>query len=171
MVSSKAATVDAYLRELPDDRRAVVAAVRAVVNKHLPKGYVEVMRWGMITWEVPLSVVPDTYNGQPLAYAALAAQKNSYSLYLMGPYAFPDVLTALQDGFAAAEKRLDMGKSCVRFKSLEALPLPVIGKAIASIPLKTFVAATARVAPAKASAATSRRAAPSATRSSRRRPS
>lgn len=169
MVSSKATTVAAYLRELPAERREVVEAVRAIVNKHLPKGYVEVMRWGMITWEVPLSVAPDTYNGQPLSYAALAAQKGGYSLYLTGAYAFPDVLAAIKDGFAAAEKRLDMGKSCIRFKTLEALPLPVIGKAIASVPLKTFVAATAQGARAKPSAATSRRAAPSATRSSPRR--
>jgi hypothetical protein len=169
MASSQAATVAAYLAELPADRRAIVSAVRTVVNKHLPKGYVEVMSWGMITWEVPLRVAPDTYNGQPLGYAALAARKGSYSLYLMGAYAFPDVLKALQDGFASAGKRLDMGKSCVRFKTLEALPLDVIGKAIASVPLKTFVAATAQGARAKASAATSRRAAPSATRSSPRR--
>ena len=83
MVSSAAATVEAYLAELPPERRAVVATVRALVNAHLPEGYVEGMHWGMIGWVIPLSRYPVTYNKQPLIYAALAAQKNNYALYLM----------------------------------------------------------------------------------------
>ena len=83
MVSSKAKTVEDYLDELPPDRRAVVSAVRDLVNANLPEGYVETMNWGMIAWEVPLSRYPVTYNKQPLGYVALAAQKNAYSLYLM----------------------------------------------------------------------------------------
>ena len=84
MVSSKAQTVPEYLAELPAERRAVIAAVRKVVRKHLPKGYVEAMNWGMICYEIPLKRYPITYNKQPLSYAALAAQKNNYALYLMG---------------------------------------------------------------------------------------
>ena len=83
MAKSNAATVQEYLDELPEDRRAVVAAVRDVVLRHLPKGYGENMNWGMISYEIPLERYPDTYNGQPLSYMALAAQKNHYALYLM----------------------------------------------------------------------------------------
>lgn len=138
MAMSKAATVEAYLDELPDERRAVVAAVRDAVKKKLPKGYREAMASGMITWSIPLDEYPDTYNKQPLCYAALAAQKNYYALYLMGCYT-GDQEQALRDGFAKAGKKLDMGKSCVRFKKLEDLPLDVIGKVIASTPPKKFI--------------------------------
>jgi hypothetical protein len=86
MASSKAATVDAYLAELPEDRRAVVSAVRDVVLRSLPAGYEESMAFGMIGYGVPLARYPDTYNGQPLSYAAIAAQKSYYALYLMGAY-------------------------------------------------------------------------------------
>ena len=136
MATSKAATVDEYLAELPPERRTVVAKVRDVVRRNLPKGYAESMNWGMICWELPLSKYPDTYNGQPLAYAALAAQKNYYSLYLMNEYG--DGKT-LREEFTKAGKKLDMGKSCVRFKSLDDLPLDVIGKAIASTPPEKLI--------------------------------
>ena len=74
MSRSKAKTVEAYLEELPDDRRAEIAAVRTLVRKHLPKGYEECMNYGMISWQVPLAKYPNTYNEQPLGYLALAAQ-------------------------------------------------------------------------------------------------
>jgi uncharacterized protein DUF1801 len=86
MVQSKAKTVQEYLDELPEERRAVVEAVRKVIRKHLPKGYVEAMNWGMISYQILLKRYPETYNGQPLSCAALAAQKNNYSLYLMSAY-------------------------------------------------------------------------------------
>ena len=89
------------------------------------------MNYGMISYQVPLERYPDTYNGQPLAYVALAAQKHYYSLYLMNVYNDYAVETTLVDGFQKAGKRLDMGKSCVRFKNLEDLPLEVIAKVIA----------------------------------------
>ena len=82
MVSSTASTVSEYLASLPPERRAVIAAVRKLIRRNLPKGYREAMNFGMITYEIPLTRYPETYNGQPLAYAALAAQKNKYSLYL-----------------------------------------------------------------------------------------
>jgi hypothetical protein len=82
VVSSKAATVDQYLAELPADRLAEIERVRDVINEALPAGYREGMAWGMIGWAIPLERYPNTYNRQPLAYAALAAQKNSNSLYL-----------------------------------------------------------------------------------------
>lgn len=139
MASSKAATVDAYLDELPEDRREVMAAVRKVVKKNLPKGYKETMGYGMITYCIPLSQYPGTYNKQPLCYAGLAAQKSHYSLYLMTSYS-GDQEQVLRDGFAKAGKKLDLGKSCLRFKKLDDLPLDVIGKVIAATPPQEFIA-------------------------------
>lgn len=138
MASSKAETVEQYLQELPEDRRAVVSTVRDVVVRNLPAGYTETMNWGMISYEIPLSDYPDTYNGQPLGYAALAAQKNYYALYVM-TYMVPAQEKWLRDEFQKAGKKLDMGKSCLRFKKLDDLPLDVIGKVIASTPPAEFI--------------------------------
>ncbi|MGH7719026.1 MAG: DUF1801 domain-containing protein [Gemmatimonadaceae bacterium] len=139
MVSSKARTVDQYLAELPPERRAVVAKVRDTVRRNLPKGYEETMR-GMISYEIPLSRFPKTYNGLPLAYAALAAQKNYYALYLMNVYGDAKREAWFRSEFKKAGKKLDMGKSCVRFKALDDLPLDVIGQTIASTPPDELIA-------------------------------
>jgi len=139
MASRCATTVAQYLRELPADRRRIIAAVRAVIRRNLPAGYHEVMSWGMITYEVPLSRFPDTYNGRPLMYAALASQKNYCTLHMMAVYGSPERLAALKAGFQDAGKKLDMGKACIRFRSLEDLPLDAIGDAIAGVPLDRFV--------------------------------
>ena len=140
MARSSATTVEAYLDELPAERRAVVSAVRDVVLQRLPAGYEETMNWGMIAYEVPLARYPDTYNGQPLSYAALAAQKNYYALYLTAAYQDETGEQQLRDAFAAAGKRLDMGKSCIRFRRLEDLPLDVVGDVVASTPPDAFIA-------------------------------
>ena len=100
MVSSAAKTVDGYLRELPADRREVISRVRTVVRKHLPRGYEESMGFGMITWSVPLSRLAETYNKQPLMYAALAAQKNFNAIYLMGVYGDAERARRFTEGFA-----------------------------------------------------------------------
>jgi len=139
MVMSKAATVGDYLAELPADRRRTISAVRAVVRKNLPKGYKETIGYGMICYTVPLSIYPQTHNCQPLCYAALAAQKNYCALYLMNVYGDAPTAKAFREGFKKAGKKLDMGKSCVRFKTADDLPLDVIGKTIAATPLKAFV--------------------------------
>ncbi len=97
------------------------------------------MTWGMPSYEIPLSRYPTTYNKKPLAYAALAAQKNYFSLYLMGVYAGSGEETSLRDEFEAAGKKLDMGKSCIRFTKLDDLPLHVIGKAIAATPVDDYI--------------------------------
>ena len=140
MVASRATTVAEYLAELPADRRKVIAAVRAVVRRNLPAGYKELVGYGMICYSVPLSSYPDTYNGQPLCYAALAAQKHYFALYLMSVYGDAARTTALQDAFKKAGKKLDMGKSCVRFRTLDDLPLDAIGHTIAATPVKAFIA-------------------------------
>ena len=139
MASSKAATVEQYLAELPDDRRAEIERVRDAVNAALPAGYSEEIGYGMIGWVIPLADYPDTYNKQPLAYAALAAQKNYNSLYLNCAYASPERTERLKAAFARAGKKLDMGKSCIRFKSAGELPLDVIGDEIASTPPQQFI--------------------------------
>jgi hypothetical protein len=139
MATSAAKTVEAYLAELPPERRAVVAAVRDHVNAHLPPGYVEGMGYGMIGWTIPLARYGKTYNGQPLCYAGLAAQKNNYSLYLMGCYMDSDEDKALRAAYARAGKKLDMGKSCLRFKSLDGLLLDDIGRIIASMPVDAYI--------------------------------
>lgn len=149
MASSAAVTVAEYLAELPPERRAVVAAVRDVVRRALPAGYEEQVGWGMLTYVVPLARYPTTYNGQPLSYVALAAQKQHYALYLTTPYQDPAALARLRDGFARAGKKLDMGKSCVRFKRLEDVPLDVVADIIADTPPDAFIAQyeAARTAP------------------------
>jgi len=139
MASSSAATVQDYLAELPPERREVISAVRSLVRKHLPKGYEEKMGWGMICWQVPLKKYPDTYNGQPLGYAALAAQKNGYSLYLMAVYV-EEGRNPLQAAYKAAGKKLDMGKSCLRFKKLDDLVPQAIGTLIASLTPDQYIA-------------------------------
>ena len=139
MVQSAAATVDEYLAELPEDRRAVVAAARDLVLRHLPAGYTETMGFGMICYGIPLSTYPDTYNGQPLCYAALAAQKRHYALYLMNVYQDGDQERQLREAFAARGLKLDMGKSCLRFRRLEDLALDAVGAAIASTPPPVFI--------------------------------
>lgn len=139
MAKSEAATVEEYLDELPEERREVVARVREVILRNLPRGYRETMNWGMVCYEVPLENYPDTYNGQPLGYAALAAQKNYVALHLMCAYQDSELEKKLREGFARAGKKLDMGKSCIRFKRLEDLPLEVIGEAVASTPPEKFI--------------------------------
>lgn len=139
MASSSAETVEEYLSELPDDRRDAIEAVRRTVLDNLPDGYVEVMNWGMISYEVPLDTYPDTYNKKPLMYAALASQKNHMALYLTAVYADEAGRDKFVADYKATGKKLDMGKSCVRFKSLEQLPLDVVGNAIASTSVADFI--------------------------------
>jgi hypothetical protein len=138
MGASSARTVDEYLAELPTDRRPIVATVRDVVLRSLPPGYEEAMNFGVICYQVPLARYPNTYNDQPLCYAALAAQKHHYALYLMGGYG-DDQQKTLRIEFERAGKKLDMGKSCVRFRTLDDLPLQVIGDFVASIPPEKYI--------------------------------
>ena len=140
MARSTATTAEEYLAELPEDRRAEVRAVYDVVRAHMPAGYGETIAWGMIAWGVPLSRYPDTYNGQPLGYAALAAQKQYHSLYLMGAYTDPAQEARLREAFERAGKKLDMGKSCIRFRRADDLPLAAIGEIVASMPPDAFIA-------------------------------
>lgn len=141
---SDAATVEDYLGSLPRERRSAIAAVRMVILDNLPDGYEETMNWGMITYQVPLEIAPDTYNGRPLMYAGLASQKNHMTIYLTSIYADDESGTSFAAAYRDTGKRLDMGKSCVRFRTLEDLPLELIGAEIASLPIDDFVALAGR---------------------------
>ncbi len=137
---SDAASVEEYLDSLPADRREAISTVREGILGALPDGYVEEMRWGMISYEVPLAIQPDTYNGKPLMYAALASQKRHMAIYLSGVYADPEARERFEAAYRATGRRFDMGKSCVRFRRLDDLPLEVIEDAIARHPVDDFVA-------------------------------
>jgi hypothetical protein len=131
--------VEEYLANLPEDRREALSVVRSAILDHLPDGYEEEMRWGMICYEVPLAIQPDTYNGKPLMYAALASQKRHMAVYLSGVYADPTAREDFEQAYGATGKRMDMGKSCVRFRRVDDLPLDVIGDAIARYEVEDFV--------------------------------
>lgn len=114
--------------------------MRQLVRDNLPSGYDEVMQWGMISYVVPLSVYPDTYNKQALGYVSLASQKNYMTLYLLGVYADSDLEKRLREGYAKAGKKLDFGKSCLRFKSLDDFLPEVVGPIIAAVPMEDHIA-------------------------------
>lgn len=152
MVSSKATTVDAYLASLPEDRRAAIAKVREAILASLPAGYEEGMQYGMIGYHVPLSRFPDTYNGQALGVAALASQKQHMALYLSAVYGDPKAQASFVERYRATGKELDMGKSCVRFKKLEDLPLDVVADAIAACSVDRLIELHEAVHAAKRSA-------------------
>ncbi len=139
---SEAKTVAAYLAALPAERLKALSEVRKIILSNLPKGYVEAMNWGMISYEVPLAINSKTYNGQPLMYAALASQKNHMAVYLCSIQCMPGALKAFKASWKA--KKLDMGAACVRFQKLHDLDLESIGRAIASTPVKDFITASAR---------------------------
>jgi hypothetical protein len=140
MAGSKAPTPEAYLDELPPERARLVSRLRNLINANLPDGYVERMNWGMISWEVPSERYPDTYNGQPLVYAALAAQKNYTALYLNCISASEERTERLKAQWAASGRKLDMGKSCLRFKRAEDVAEDVLAQTIRSIPVDRFIA-------------------------------
>ena len=136
---SKAITVEQYLNELPNDRKEAMSIVRQTIVENLPNGYDEVMNWGMITYEVPLETYPNTYNGKPLMYAALASQKNHMSVYLTGCYMSLDIRDKFEKAYKKSGKRFDAGKSCIRFKKVNDLPLELLGKTIASMDANKFI--------------------------------
>lgn len=134
------AAVAAWLAKLPAARRREMEAVRALVRRELPTGYEEALSGKCLVWQVPLANYPDTYNGHPLWYAALAAQKNYLTLHLMSAYGDAALARRLRDGFKAAGKKLDMGKACIRFQEADDLALDVIGEVVASTPMDRYIA-------------------------------
>jgi hypothetical protein len=148
-MQSPAATVTEYLASLPEERRHMVEAVRKVILDNLDGGYSEGMQYGMIGYAVPHSVFPPGYHcdpKQPLPFAGIGSQKHYLSIYLMGLYAggtgdgeTSDELWFRDAWAASGQKKLDMGKACVRVKKLEDIALDVIGEAIRRLPAALYI--------------------------------
>jgi len=133
---------------LTPEQRSVIDPVRSLILSHLPSGFVESINWGMLSYEVPLEIYSHTYNKKPLNYIGLAVQKQYYSLYLMPAYMDQNVYQTLMNAFESVGKKLSLGKSCIRFKKVEDIPLDLIGSIIASHSVESFIRAyeTARKA-------------------------
>lgn len=132
-------TVAGYIKSLPPERALVIGYMRQLVNENISSGFMENMRWGLISWEIPLDTYPDTYNGQPLNYVGLAAQKHGYSLYLMSCYVSGSGHRDFKNAYLKTGKKLDIGKSCIRFKSIDDLPLSLIAKYIRKYSVPEFI--------------------------------
>lgn len=129
---SEAKTVDEYIESLPADRKAAMAELRKVIKKNLPKGFQEGMGYGMMGYSVPHSKYPNGYHcdpKQPLPFMGLASQKNFIAVYHMGVYADPKLLKWFTTEYPKHSKtKLDMGKSCLRFKKPDQIPFKFIGE-------------------------------------------
>ncbi len=141
MSASATEAAAAVFAKVPAARRRELDAVREVIRRHAPAGYEEAASGKFLVWQVPLRAYPDTYNGHPLWYVALTAQKNYLSLYLMCAYGEPALASRLREGFAAAGKKLDMGKSCIRFRAADDLALDVVGDVVSRVPMDRYIAA------------------------------
>lgn len=141
-MQSKASSVEAYLAELPEDRRTAIEVVRKVIQDNLDPTYAEGMTYGMIGYFVPHAVYPNGYHcdpKQPLPYVNLASQKGHMSLYMMALYMDKDLTAWFEEAWEKSGKKLDKGKSCVRFKKLADLDLDIIGEAIRRVPAKAYI--------------------------------
>ncbi|MEM9381417.1 MAG: DUF1801 domain-containing protein [Planctomycetota bacterium] len=141
-MQSKATTVAQYLAELEPDRKKALQALRKVIRTHLDPRVKETMQYGMIGYAIPHSVYPDGYHcdpSQPLPFLSLASQKRHMALYLFCLYVDGDEVARFEAGWKATGKKLDMGKSCVRFRKLEDVPLEVVGDAIARMDVDRFL--------------------------------
>ena len=142
-MQSKATTVDEYMEQLPDERKAAMKKLRAIIKKHLPKGFQECMGYGMMGYVVPHSKYPAGYHcnpKDPLPFLALASQKNFIALYHMGIYSDPKLLKWFQEAHAkASTKKLDMGKSCIRFKKVNEIPFQLIAELVSKMTWEDWV--------------------------------
>ncbi len=149
-MKSEAKTIEQYLSEMPEDRQKAIKEIRKTILANLPKGYEEALNWGMITYQVPLEIYPDTYNKKPLMYAALANQKNHMAVYLTGIYMDEELNQDFEKKYKETGKRYDVGKSCVRFRKLDDLPLELIGESIGAIGMDEFIKRTKGLSARKA---------------------
>ncbi len=135
-------TVDDDVAALPEDRRAAIRGVRREFDRRLPKGYEEGLRYGVIAWFVPRHLYPAGYHCDPkppLPFACPASRKGHMSLSLMCVYGDERHRRRLRTQWAKTGKKLDMGKSCIRFKKLDDLPLELIGEAVARVPVAAYL--------------------------------
>jgi hypothetical protein len=141
-VANQATSVSEYLASLPDERKRALSKVRAVIKKNIPKGYRETMQYGMISYVVPLTRYPDGYlkkKDVPLPFLSLGAQKNYLALYLMNVYGDPALEKWFRAAWSKSGKKLDMGKSCLRFRGTDDLALDVIGEAVSRTSVDAYV--------------------------------
>lgn len=143
-MTSSATTVDQYMSELPEDRKTSMQQLRDVIHKNLPDGFKEIMNYGMIGYVVPHSIYPAGYHCDPklpLPFMGLASQKNSINFYHMGVYANPKLLEWFAGEYPKYGKtKLDMGKSCMRFKKPEQIPFELIGRLVAKMTTADWIA-------------------------------
>jgi hypothetical protein len=143
-MNSKATTPQEYLEQLPTERIEPVNKLRQAIKDHLPAGFEEVMSYGMLSYVVPHSIYPSGYHCDPkipLPFMALASQKNHIALYHMGLYASQELMDWFTLEFAKQSKsKLDMGKSCIRFKKTTDIPYALIGELAGKITAEQWVA-------------------------------
>ena len=143
-MQSKAATVEDYIKELPEDRREAIKKLRAVIKKNLPKGFKEGMGYGMAGYSVPHSLYPPGYHcspEQPLPFMGFASQKNFIAVYSMAIYGDKKLLDWFKKEYAALNiGKLDMGKSCIRFKNPEKIPYQLIGELSSKVTPQEWIA-------------------------------
>jgi uncharacterized protein YdhG (YjbR/CyaY superfamily) len=135
-----ASSVGEYLAALPPERRATLSVLRQLILKNLPPGYVEAFQCGMICYVIPLDRFPHTYNGHPLVIVSFGAQKHHLALYLMCIYGDSHHRRWFESEFQKAGKTLDAGKACVRFRSLDDLPLDLIRRAVSRVSVERLIA-------------------------------
>lgn len=143
-MQSKATTPEDYIKEMPEDRQAAFKKLRAAIKKNLPKGFKEQMSYGMIGYVVPHSKYPSGYHCDPklpLPFMNIASQKNFIAVYHMGVYAGPALMKWFTTAHAKASlKKLDMGKSCIRYKKPEDIPIDLIGELASKITPDEWIA-------------------------------
>lgn len=143
-MQSKATTPQAYFDTLPEARKSAMTELRKVILKNLPKGFKEVMNYGMVGYVVPHSLYPAGYHcnpEQPLPFISIASQKNFIALYHMGIYADKKLLEWFTKEYPKhSQTKLDMGKSCIRFKKPEQIPFQLIGELVSKMTPKDWIA-------------------------------
>lgn len=143
-MQSKATTPDQYIAELPEERKEVMQNLRETILKNLPKGFEEIMQYGMISFVVPHNIYPDGYHCKPtdpLPFMSIASQKNHIAFYHMGIYCDPDLLKWLTEEYPKyATNKLDMGKSCIRFKNPKNIPFELLGKLTTKVSVAEWIA-------------------------------
>jgi hypothetical protein len=142
-MQSKATTPDLYVKELPEDRQKAISQLRKVINKNLPKGFQETMGYGMIGYVVPHSIYPAGYHCKPtdpLPFMSIASQKNFIAVYSMVLYANAELLKWFTNSYHELNiGKLDMGKSCIRFKKAEKIPYELIGELASKVTVKEWI--------------------------------
>jgi len=143
-MQSKATDPDQYIAELPEERKETMQKLRETVQKNLPKGFEETIQYGMLSYVVPHSLYPDGYHCKPtdaLPFLSIASQKNHIAFYHMGIYSDPNLLKWFMDEYPKhATGKLDMGKSCIRFKNSQNIPFGLLGELVTKISVEEWIA-------------------------------